>query len=85
MYIISYVFCKKRHVFLNDNWCKIARFLRCNQEDSPNFLMDASAVVMELGLSMQKAESFFFHQRFILAGANFRDSRDHISWINAHI
>ena len=26
------------------------------QEDSPNFLMDASAVVMELGLSMQKAE-----------------------------
>ena len=65
-------FCKKRHVFLNDNWCKIARFLRCNQEDSPNFLMDASAVVMELGLSMQKAESFFFSPKIYFGRSKYQ-------------
>lgn len=42
------------------------KYLSCNQEDSPNFLMDASAVVMELGLSMQKAVLFFFHQSLFL-------------------
>lgn len=50
------------------------KYLSCNQEDSPNFLMDASAVVMELGLSMQKAVLFFFHQSLFFAGENVRDS-----------
>jgi len=70
------LFWTKRHVFLNDNWCNSLPEIPALQrkEDSPNFLMDASAVVMELGLSMQKVVLFFFHQRFIFAGENVRDS-----------
>lgn len=68
-YVYIYMlFWKKRHVFLNDNWCNSLPEIPALQrkEDSPNFLMDASAVVMELGLSMQKAVLFFFTKDLFL-------------------
>ena len=44
---------------------KLQIFWVLNQEDSPNFLMDASAVVMELGLSMQKARRIFLQEQIL--------------------
>lgn len=76
-----YVLFAKKDMFFNVNWCNSLPEIPALQrkEDSPNFLMDASAVVMELGLSMQKAVLFFFSPKIFFCRSKLQGFRDHLN------